>query len=95
MLQIYSVAETECGYRPTFLLRMVHEHGGVQAAKKLIRAKKQSEGFTRLWELNRLDLSVEAVALEEQWRPLFEVEELEIARRRLQQAGLQLGGMTS
>jgi hypothetical protein len=42
-----------------------------------------SSGFTRLWELKRLDLTVEALALREPWRRLFTDVELEKARQRL------------
>ena len=40
---------------------MLHDIGAVQTAWQLINASQPSEGYTRLWELKRLDLSVEAV----------------------------------
>jgi hypothetical protein len=44
-----------------------------------------SGGFTRPWELKRLDRAVEALALREPWRRLFTEAELEKARQRLDQ----------
>jgi hypothetical protein len=40
---------------------MVNEMGGVGAAKKLINDPFPSDGFRRLWETGRLDLTVEYV----------------------------------
>jgi hypothetical protein len=41
-----------------------------------------------LWERDRLDLTVEAVILEEaKWHPLFTPEEIEICRKRLKDYG--------
>jgi hypothetical protein len=45
-------------------------------------------GFTSLWERKRLDLTVEAVILEEtKSHPLFTEEEIEICRKRLRGYG--------
>ena len=45
---------------PSYFAQMLGEHGAVGAARLLINARTVSDGFTRLWELNRLDLTVEA-----------------------------------
>ena len=82
MLRIYEEAK-EFGYYPTYFLRMVLEQGGLLAAKQLLVGKRLSDGFVRLWEEQRLDLSVEALAVREPWRALFTPEELAEARRRL------------
>lgn len=84
MLHIYDAA-AELGYRPTFFLRMVQQCGGLEAARHLLDTPAPSEGFTRLWELGRLDLSVEAVALREEFCGLFTERQLEVARRRLEE----------
>ena len=83
MLDIYRAA-AEIGYYPSLFLRMVNDRGGLAAARQLINDARPSEGFARLWELNRLDLSVEAVALREPWSQLFTPEELASARKRLE-----------
>lgn len=82
MLHIYDAA-AELGYRPTYFLRMVQQRGGPEAARQLLDTPAPSEGFTRLWELGRLDLSVEAVVLREEFRLLFTEHQVEVARRRL------------
>lgn len=90
MLDIYRRAALELKYRPRVFLDMVTMTGGVATAKTLINAEEQSDGFTRLWQEGRLDLSVEAVVVEHpQWHPLFTAEDLARASQRLQAAGYQ------
>ena len=74
-------------YHPTYFLRMVVDQGGLPSAKQLLSGSRLSDGFVRLWEEQRLDLSVEALALREPWRELFTQEELDEAQRRLDGAG--------
>ena len=84
MLDIYKRALTEAKYKPTVFLRMVGEHGGYETARRLIHASSVSEGYVKLFECGRLDLTVEAVIDENQeWHTLFTEEELEICRKRL------------
>jgi hypothetical protein len=73
---------------------MISEHGAVEAAKRLINSSKPSDGYTRLWELGRLDLSVEAIVQEELWKDLFSEKEREKARKRLVQYGYEPGKVT-
>ncbi len=82
MINLYHAA-AELGYRPTYFLRMANEHGGLGAAKRLLNADESQEGLTKLWELGRLDISVEAHVLEERWETLFSYEEKQKARERL------------
>jgi hypothetical protein len=89
MVNIYERAKRECRYSPNFFLRMVGERGGLSAARALLGARTVSDGFTRLWELGRLDLSVEALILQGEWRPLFSDDERQIASQRLAQMGYQ------
>ncbi len=86
MLGIYEEAGT-FGYRPTYFLRMVNEQGGLSAARNLLNSAELTEGFVRLWEEQRLDLSVEALVLREPWSTLFIDVELAKARRRLEEMG--------
>ena len=85
MLDIYDQAKA-FGYRPTAFRKMVADHGGVEAARRLIRGSATS-GFEKLWENKRLDLSVEALVLDPKWRMLFTSDECDLARRRLKQFG--------
>ncbi len=60
----------------------------LSTAKFLINADKPSDGYTALFEKGRLDLTVEAMVVEEpRWYPLFTEEELTRARKRLSAYG--------
>jgi hypothetical protein len=72
------------GYRAKAFLDMLTMHGGVGAAQLLLQGRDASDGFTRLWEANMLEHSVEATVLKAVYEPLFNDEEREIARRRLE-----------
>jgi hypothetical protein len=63
---------------------MLDERGGISTAKYLINAPKPSDGYTHLYERGRLDLTVEAMVIEnDAWHELFTEEEVLKARRRL------------
>ena len=88
-------AETkESGYFPSHFIQMVAEQGGLSAAKQLLSRGNPASGFVRLWEEQRLDLSVEALVLKEPWCALFADEELDVARRRLEELGYDPEGST-
>lgn len=84
MRKIYTDSKA-AGYTPSAYQRMLDRDGAIETARKLVFARNPSEGFTKLWELKRLDLTVEALILQEPWRHLFESEMLTAARRRLDQ----------
>jgi len=87
MLSVYRRAKDECHYNATRFLQMVSEQGGLQAAKSLLHAEDYSEGLIALWELGRLDITMEAVVINQPWSQLFTEDELATARRRLQELG--------
>ncbi len=82
MLQIYSDADA-IGYEASGFRGLVASHGPLRAAKMLINMDEPSDGFVELWELKRLDISVEARALKPEFRSLFSDSELSTCRRRL------------
>ena len=87
MLAIYREAK-DIGYTPSIFLRMLKEKGALQTARQLINASQPSDGYTRLWELKRLDLSVEAVVYENaKWHSLFTQDELDRCLKRLTDYG--------
>ena len=86
MIGIYDAA-AELGYRPTYFLQMVRQYGGLKAARRLLSASNPQYGLTRLWELGRLDLSVEALVLQDPWAELFSDIERQSARDRLETYG--------
>jgi hypothetical protein len=87
MMDVYRRALAECDYKATRFLHMLHEHRGLETARILLRASKVSEGYVALWERKRLDLTVEAVILAEEWHALFSEQERQIARSRLAEYG--------
>jgi hypothetical protein len=62
---------------------MVHQQGGVEAAKQLLNDGNISYGFEKLWELGRLDLTVESLVLKPEWKGLFDEDDREAARKKL------------
>ena len=67
---------------------MLHTRRGLETAKYLINSEKPSDGYTHLYERGRLDLTVEALVVEDaRWHSLFTSEELVRARKRLEQYG--------
>lgn len=85
---IYTRAKTEANYNATIYIQLLHERGGLGTAKYLINAATVSDGYTALWQLGRLDLTVEALIVDNpQWHSLFEASEIERARKRLQEYG--------
>ena len=76
------------GYTPSIFLRMLHEKGALETARQLINTAQPSYGYTRLWELRRLDLSVEAVVHDNaEWHGLFTQDELQRCANRLTDYG--------
>ena len=76
------------GYKPTAFLAMLGSHGAIETARRLVNAPQPSEGYTKLWEMGRLDLSVEAVIHDNpDFHSLFSETELERCSKRLSQYG--------
>ena len=81
MLNIYREAQ-KVGYRATIFLHMITTKGAMETARYLINADVVSSGYTKLWELGRLDLSVEALVVKT-WQSLFTADEIEKCKNRL------------
>jgi hypothetical protein len=79
-------AERAIRYRPTYFLGMLETVGGYRTALKLLSANDVSEGFVKLWEHRRLDLSVEALVVESEWRQVFDPVLLALAEKKLKNA---------
>lgn len=82
-------ADKTLKYRPNYFLGMLSSDGGFHTATRLLAASKVSEGFTKLWEAGRLDLSVEALVVESKWRAHFDPVLLARAETVLKKAGYQ------
>ena len=86
MLDVYEQA-AKLGYRATRFLQLVRRRGGLEAAQQLLARPGISPGLTRLRELQRLDISMEAAVLKPQFTNLFSDNERLIARQRLESLG--------
>lgn len=82
--------QREIGYNPTRFRQMVGDLGGVEAARRLLTGPLTSDGFSRLWESQRLHLSLEAHVLLPRFRDLFSLAEQAEARRRLEAHGFDV-----
>ncbi|CAN5760206.1 hypothetical protein BH24DEI2_BH24DEI2_10550 [soil metagenome] len=85
MMNIYKRALAEANYKATRFLQMLTTRSGLEVATTLLRSNAVSEGYTALYERQRLDLTVEALVLQPRWQPLFTVEELAMAQQRLRE----------
>jgi hypothetical protein len=75
------------GYWANYFLRGVRNHGGPDYARQLLRAEGTSDGFQRLTDERRLDLTVEALVLRPEYSELFTDEERAVAASRLARGG--------
>jgi hypothetical protein len=84
MWELYYATLKEAGYESRALRRMLREHGGKETAQRLIRTTKLSNGYGNLYQLGRLDLTVEALIHDNpRWHPLFSKQELKKLQQRL------------
>lgn len=77
----------ELRYNPRYFRVMISQHGALGATRRLLTAPAVSDGFVKLWENDRLDLTAEALVLEDRFAVLFTDDEQAIARRRLEDFG--------
>ena len=88
MQELYQSGKVQAKYSAPLFRDMLTEHGGLETARRFIHSPDYAPGFTKLWERKRLDLTVEAVILQEpKWHSLFTPEELEICKERLRGYG--------
>lgn len=84
MFEIYHRAKTEAKYPANQFLKMLTERGGWDTALSLVRSVKPSDGYTALYERGYLNLTVEAMVLENpKWHPLFTEDDLAKIKKRL------------
>lgn len=77
------------GYWAHYFLRAVRNHGGLAYAHQLLQVEGTTDGFARLTEEGRLDLTMEALVLRPEFASLFSAHERQIAASRLARAGYQ------
>lgn len=89
-LAVYENGKRELKYNGTRFLQKIRSAGGLAAAKSWLRPKrkdKPTNGFLKLVDFGKLDLSLEALVLKDPWRVLFTDSELAVARKRLEKYG--------
>ncbi len=87
MAGIYETAKRELGYTAARFLHMISDKGGLATARQLVWSDTPSDGFTTLWQHNRLDLTVEAHVLKPEFADLFTDDDRQRARERLELYG--------
>ena len=86
MMNLYRAPKEECDYNATYFLNMLFEHGGVETARRMLAGPQAPQyGFTKLYECERLDITVECVVLNRRFQELFEDHELDTAHQRLRE----------
>jgi hypothetical protein len=87
LMEAIQECKTKLHYFPHYFLRMLEEFGCLETAHRLIMDKSWSDGFTKLWELGRLDLSVEAITIRTEFQHLFGEDVILKAKKRLKDCG--------
>jgi hypothetical protein len=76
------------GYSPSYFLQMLTDYGAVETARRLINSDDVPEGFTRLWQMQRLDLTLEAGIYDNpKFYALFDEKTLAACKARLTRVG--------
>lgn len=83
----YKIAIKDLGYTGSRLIYLISTIGGVKAAKKIIKVESLNEGFEKLWESRRLDLTVESVVIKDKYSTLFTKEEINSCVEKLKTLG--------
>ena len=81
--ETYDMLE-KMGYRERDAL---DEYGALVMVHRCMKARSPSDGFSRLWQMGRLHLTVEAIMLRPEFQSLFSDEERKVAQSRLSSAG--------
>lgn len=89
LLEACRISREELNYHPTRFLQMLYEKGAVETAIELVTSQTPAEGFTKMWELNTLNLTVEAHVVRPEYAPLFTQEIIDMAWDRLHAYGYE------
>jgi hypothetical protein len=87
VVELIERCRVELRYNPRYFRVMVTQYGALGAVRRLLNAPAVSDGFVSLWDRGRLDLSVEALAIDGRFAHLFTEEELATAHHRLSEFG--------
>jgi hypothetical protein len=78
---------TQLGHSSSVFRDMLDKYGGVETARRLVKAGEIQGGMRTICAMGRSDLTTEAVMLKPEYAPLFKRDELNAARWRLDQVG--------
>ena len=78
---------TQLGHSSGVFRKMLDDYGGVETARRLVKAGEIQGGMRTICAMGRADLTTEAVMLKAEYAPLFKRDELDAARWRLSQVG--------
>jgi hypothetical protein len=70
-------------YRPTYFIQLMAAEGAYAAACQVVSSSNLPDGFQRLLQENKPELTIEYLVTSPEWVDLFEHEIIEAARRRL------------
>ena len=87
MIKIYRETDIQCNYKAAGFFQMIQTDGAITTAKEIINNAEVTEGFMKLAECNRLDLSVEALITQDKYKELFTAKERKICLNRLKKYG--------
>ncbi len=88
MYGIYRKAKKEVKYDAHWYFNMLEKYGGLETSNILINSPAESEGYTTLWEYDRLDLTVEVLIFDNpEYHSLFSIEELLKIKKRFKNYG--------
>lgn len=92
LINALTQAKEECGYNATRCMQMIARDGGLATAKRLIGndSSQMTDGFIKMWENRRLELTIEFLVLKPEYEALFTEEERQVCRERLKNAGFPI-----
>ena len=65
----------------------IDRYGGVEAARRVLDEDRITDGFELLWQMGKLEMSVEALSLRTEFAPLFTDAQRRVASERLRARG--------
>ena len=83
MISVYENAKDH-KYYATYFKQMIDQYGGLGAAKRLLAKSEIQPGLMKLCEMGLLSQSMEALVIQDRFRPLFSAEEVAEAIERLE-----------
>ncbi|OON91162.1 MAG: hypothetical protein ATN32_02480 [Candidatus Epulonipiscium fishelsonii] len=85
VINTYKRIATEVKYKSSGLLAQINKYGGYEASIKYIMTDANTVDFGVLWEFQRLDLSIEALIIKQDYKSLFPDYILEFCENRLKE----------